>query len=201
MSATPHAVPLVDSHDVALQRALAAYVARWPDEQACVEDFLALLSLPVDVYVRERLEGHLTASAWLVDQAGARVLLTHHRKLGRWLQLGGHADGDRALPEVALREAREESGLADLRLQSPAIFDLDRHWIPERRDVPAHWHYDVRYVVRAGGDETYAVSEESLDLAWRDIAALVDDTTADASLRRMASKWRGRTDAGRSPAA
>ena len=151
--------------------------------------------------MRERLEGHLTASAWLVDQAGARVLLTHHRKLGRWLQLGGHADGDRALPEVALREAREESGLADLRLQSPAIFDLDRHWIPERRDVPAHWHYDVRYVVRAGGDETYAVSEESLDLAWRDIAALIDDTTADASLRRMASKWRGCTDAGRPPAA
>lgn len=195
MSATPAPAPALPGDDVALQRALEDYVARWPAEQASVEAFHALLSSTGNAYVRERLEGHLTASAWLVDQAGMRVLLTHHRKLGRWLQLGGHADGDRALPDVALREAREESGLGGLVLGSTAIFDLDRHWIPERRDVPGHWHYDVRYVVLAGPDERYAVSEESLDLAWRDIASLAGDVDADPSLRRMAGKWLSRVDA------
>jgi hypothetical protein len=73
-----------------------------------------------------------------------------------------------------------------------AIFDLDRHWIPEHKTVPAHWHYDVRYVVHAGDDEAYAVSEESLDLAWRDIAELADDAAADPSVRRMAGKWLAR---------
>src|SRR3546814_17729493 len=66
--------------------------------------------------------------------------------------------------------------------------------IPEHKGVPAHWHYDVRYVVVAGRDEDFAVSEESLDLAWRDIAAVAEDTSADESLRRMAAKWLARTD-------
>ncbi len=117
-----------------------------------------------------------------------RVLLTHHRKLGRWLQLGGHADGDRDLARVALREAEEESGLVDLQVE-PAIFDLDRHWIPARGDEPGHWHYDVRYVVRATGSEHFAVSEESLALAWMPIDALAIDPATDVSLRRMARRW------------
>ena len=72
------------------------------------------------------------------------------------------------------------------------IFDLDRHWIPEHKGVPAHWHYDVRYVVHAEGGEDYVVSDESHDLAWRSIAALADDAAADASVRRMAGKWLAR---------
>ncbi|MGH8077713.1 MAG: NUDIX hydrolase, partial [Lysobacter sp.] len=116
---------------------------------------------------------------------------THHRKLDRWLQLGGHADGDRDLARVALREAEEESGLDGLSVD-PALFDLDRHWIPERGDVPGHWHYDARYVVRAGVNESYVVSDESHALAWREIAAIADDPMADESLRRMAHKWLAR---------
>lgn len=142
-------------------------------------------------YRRERLEGHFTGSSWLVSGDGRRVLLTHHRKLGRWLQLGGHADGDEDLARVAVREAEEESGLSGLRVE-PAIFDLDRHWIPERKDVPSHWHYDVRFVVHAGEGEAFVVSEESLDLAWRDIAMLGADEDADDSLRRMARRWLAR---------
>ena len=103
--------------------------------------------------------------------------------------MGGHADGERDLAAVALREAQEESGLPGLSLQAPVPFDLDRHWIPERGDVPGHWHYDVRYVVRAGADERFLVSEESLDLAWREIDAIAADAQADASLRRMALRW------------
>lgn len=139
-------------------------------------------------YTRDRQQGHFTGSSWLVSGDGRRVLLTHHRKLGRWLQLGGHADGDEDLARVALREAEEESGLRGLRVE-PEIFDLDRHWIPQRREVPGHWHYDVRFVVHAEGSEVFAVSQESLDLAWRDIEEMADDESMDASLRRMARRW------------
>ena len=173
-------------------RALAAgfedYARRWPGEAEVVAHFLALLADPSDPFVRERLAGHFTASSWLVAADGARTLLTHHRKLGLWLQLGGHADGDRDLARAALREAEEESGLPGLSIE-PGIFDLDRHWIPEHKGVPAHWHYDVRYVVRAGAEEAFVVSDESHALAWRDIAALARDDAADASVRRMARKW------------
>ncbi|MEO7325700.1 MAG: NUDIX hydrolase, partial [Dokdonella sp.] len=97
-----------------------------------------------DAASRQRLQGHLTGSAWLVSADGARALMTPHRKLDRGLQLGGHADGDPDLARVALREAEEESGLHDLEVES-AIFDIDRHRIPAHGDEPEHWHYDVRY--------------------------------------------------------
>ncbi|MDN5781647.1 MAG: NUDIX hydrolase [Luteimonas sp.] len=174
--------------DRARQAVLQDYARRWPAEAGCVDDFLALLADRDDPFVRDRLAGHFTASAWLVDRSGTRILLTHHRKLGMWLQLGGHADGDRDLARTALREAEEESGLADLQVV-PGIFDLDRHRIPEHKGVPAHWHYDVRYLVQAGDDEDFVVSDESHALAWRDIASLAGDEDADASLRRMARKW------------
>jgi 8-oxo-dGTP pyrophosphatase MutT (NUDIX family) len=172
-----------------LQRDLKRYALRWPVESSTVEHFLDLLAeLESEPFTRDRLAGHFTGSAWLVDRTGERVLLTHHRKLGRWLQLGGHADGDPDLANVALKEAEEESGLGGLTLE-PGIFDLDRHWIPARGEVPAHWHYDVRYVVRAGAEEAFTVSEESLDLAWREIAELRDDPASDESVQRMSRKW------------
>jgi hypothetical protein len=71
----------------------------------------------------------------------------------------------------------------------PELFDLDRHWIPERGDVPGHWHYDLRFVVRAGAEERFVIGDESHDLAWRDIRAIAEDPAADESLRRMARKW------------
>ena len=174
--------------DDGFTEALADYTRRWPGEADTAALFETLLADPVDPFRRERLAGHFTASCWLVSADGQRVLLTHHRKLGLWLQLGGHADGERDLALAALREAQEESGLSGLVIE-PAIFDLDRHWIPEHKGVPPHWHYDVRCVVRAGEDEAFTVSEESLDLAWRDIAALANDPAADASVQRMARKW------------
>jgi 8-oxo-dGTP pyrophosphatase MutT (NUDIX family) len=180
-------------HDecASLLAALVEYRERWPAEAMAVDLFIALLADGGDPFVRDRIAGHFTASAWLVSRDAQRVLLTHHRKLGLWLQLGGHADGDRDLMRAALKEAEEESGLTGLVIERQ-LFDLDRHWIPGHKDVPAHWHYDVRYVVRAGDEEAFVVSDESHDLAWRGIASLVNDEAADASLRRMAGKWLAR---------
>lgn len=180
-------LPLMPAHGQ-LAQALAAYRRLWPAEAACVDQFDALLAEDGNPYVRQRLAGHLTASAWLVDAPGQRVLLTHHRKLGMWLQLGGHADGDSDMVAVALREAEEESGLRGLSIVAD-IFDIDRHWIPEHEGVPPHWHYDVRFVIWAGKDEVFVVSDESHALAWRDIGGLREDDMADPSLRRMAGKW------------
>jgi 8-oxo-dGTP pyrophosphatase MutT (NUDIX family) len=173
-----------------LSEAFARYAARFPDEPD-MDRFNEWLRNEPRPFHRETQAGHFTGSAWLVSADGARVLLMHHRKLQRWLQLGGHADGDADLRNVALREAGEESGLTDLQVL-PDIFDVDLHLIPARRDEPEHWHYDVRYVVVASGSEAFTVNEESLALAWRPIADLAADPESDASLRRMATKWLNR---------
>src|SRR5690242_1313295 len=174
-----------------LADALRPHAQAYPTDPA-TGVFLQFLDSAPHVFERSHAPGHFTGSAWLVSADGERVLLTHHRKLGRWLQLGGHADGDRDLARVALREAEEESGLREL-VAEPGIFDLDRHLIPARGSEPAHWHYDVRYVVRATGSEAFAVSEESLDLAWHSIQAIAQDPQVDESLRRMARRWLART--------
>lgn len=169
-----------------MREKLEHYAIRTPGCE-WAEPFTAYLDVD-DCFLRRNHDGHFTGSAWLVSADGQRVLLTHHRKLDRWLQLGGHADGDADLARVALREATEESGLPNLEVE-PEIFDLDRHWIPERGDVPGHWHYDVRFVVHARISEDFVVSEESHALAWRDIAEIATDSVADESLRRMALRW------------
>jgi 8-oxo-dGTP pyrophosphatase MutT (NUDIX family) len=166
---------------------LRRYAAGAPEDPA-LPLFDAFVRAHPDCCERALALGHLTGSAWLVSADGRRVLLTHHRKLDRWLQLGGHADGDPDLARVALREAEEESGLTDLVVE-PEIFDLDRHLIPARGAEAEHFHYDVRFVVRATGSEAFVVSEESHALAWREIADVAEDDHADDSVRRMARKW------------
>lgn len=174
-----------------LARAFDAYADAFSQETETATVFRGFLGSSVHAFERSHLIGHFTGSAWLVSADGERVLLTHHRKLERWLQLGGHADGDADLARVALREAEEESGLRDL-VGETSVFDLDRHRIPARGHEPEHWHYDVRYVVRANGSEVFTVSAESHALAWRDITAIAADSAADPSLRRMARKWLAR---------
>ncbi len=138
--------------------------------------------------------GHITASCWIVNSlpAGERqrghALLTWHKRLNRWLQMGGHLEpGDASLLDAALREAREESGLATVRPLAAAIFDLDVHLIPERKGEPAHYHYDVRFLLEADPAQPLVVSAESRDVAWVPLSGIMALNT-DASMRRMVAK-------------
>lgn len=138
-----------------------------------------------DCFERELLIGHVTGSAWIVSRDRKRTLLTHHRKLDRWLQPGGHVDGNPDVAGAALREAEEESGLADLALVSGEIFDIDIHPIPERGDEPAHFHYDCRFLIEAQGSEKYAVSDESHDLTWVELAEVAQYNDEESVLRMV----------------
>lgn len=151
---------------------------------------LAFVEQHRDCAERSLKIGHLTGSAWIVDAARKRTLLTHHRKLNRWLQLGGHADGELAPLAVALREAREESGLTRLKVVSESLFDVDRHRIPARGEEPEHWHYDLRFLVEADPEEPLQISSESHDLAWVELAR-VTDYSREESLARMVRKTLG----------
>ena len=175
------------SADASLESAralLEAYLPRDEQQARFRREMLAFLDEhPRDAHLRSCEPGHLTASALLLDASRERALLTQHKKLNRWLQLGGHCDGDSNLAAVALREAREESGIEDLVID-PRLIDLDIHVIPARADEPEHLHLDARFLVHAPQAALALASSESHRLAWisaADLRALhVDD-----SVRRL----------------
>jgi len=131
--------------------------------------------------------GHITGSGWIVSLDRRRVLLHHHGKLDKWLQLGGHADGEPDPLAVALREAREESGLAEIAPVSTDIFDVDVHSIPARKYEAAHDHYDVRYLLEADDATPLMITEESKDLQWV-LLEQVPHLTLEESVLRMLRK-------------
>jgi len=168
---------------------LAHYRGRHPDEAGTTHRFEALLRAEPRCFERDCwVPGHITGSAWLVDRTARRVLLTHHRKLDRWLQLGGHADGDADALRVAVREAEEESGLAVTPIEE-TLFDIDIHAIPARRADPGHFHFDLRFALTVADSESFRVSDESHDLRWIDIERL-EELTDEPSMLRMRDKWR-----------
>ena len=175
-----------DSRDEIL-RQLRAHVAFDGHEAAMAAEMIRFVEAHADCFLRSCAPGHLTGSAWIVSPDRARTLLTHHHKLDKWLQLGGHADGEADLLAVALREACEESGLTRLHAVGSVPFDVDRHWIPAHKDEPGHYHHDVRFMIEADPDEPLMISNESKDLAWIE----VDRVTAlnpEESMARMVRK-------------
>ncbi len=174
-------------HRSKLLSLLETYSNRYPDEVvACVrlKDFVE--SEPRCFERDCWTDGHVTGSAWVMDPTRTQVLLTHHRKLDMWVQLGGHADGDSDIARVAHREAEEESGLA-VEFVDAEIFDIDIHEIPARKQDPAHYHYDVRFAFRALSDD-FTISDESLALKWVPLNEL-EAFTAEESMLRMLVKW------------
>ncbi|GIX39939.1 MAG: NUDIX hydrolase [Silanimonas sp.] len=170
-----------------LDAALAAYGERHGDPLAT--EYRAFLRGGIERFTRRHLAGHFTGSAFVVSADGERCLLLHHAKLGRWLQPGGHADGEPDLAAVALREAGEETGLPGLVVEG-GILDLDRHTIPARGAEPEHWHWDVRYLVRCTAGEIARINAESRDFAWWKIDVLAVDAGIEPSIRRMAARYR-----------
>lgn len=136
------------------------------------------------------MEGHVTGSAWIINETYDKALLTHHNKLNKWLQLGGHADGDPDIIKVATKEAMEESGLSSLKLLTNKIFDIDIHSIPAYNGIPEHLHYDVRFLFQADESEELIVSSESKTLDWIHFDLLNQFTHKNESILRMSEKTR-----------
>ncbi|MHA7130975.1 NUDIX hydrolase [Algoriphagus namhaensis] len=170
-----------------LRDQLQKYRTPYEEEAQFIPDFLSLIE-EEDAFLRSRIAGHFTASAWIVNRKRTHTLLTLHKKLGRWLQLGGHADGEENLALVALKEANEESGLKTLNMVDSTIFDIDKHIIPERKEVPQHFHYDVRYLIEADIKEPLVLSNESISLAWITFDSVQDMIGYNPSILRMLEK-------------
>ncbi len=178
-------------HRRALLDLLDAYETRFMDEAAFVARARAFVLENEDCFDRCLDKGHVTGSAWVVNPARDRVLLLHHRKLDRWFQPGGHADGDPDILRVALREVAEETGLdpAHIRLLSPALFDVDIHTIPESPRGPRHEHIDCRFLVEIDDSLPIPGNPESYDIRWVPLwqAARFN---RDRSMHRMIEKTR-----------
>lgn len=139
---------------------------------------------------RSNLEGHITGSAFLLNKDKTKILLHHHRKLDKWLQFGGHADGSPNILSVAIREAQEESGIQNITPVKESIFDVDVHIIPEKttKGEPKHFHYDIRYLLWTPS-EKFNISSESIDLKWIHINEIEDFINTEAFMR-MINKWK-----------
>jgi 8-oxo-dGTP pyrophosphatase MutT (NUDIX family) len=184
-------------HRQPLLELLNRYATRFPKEDAVTNRIRALVMSRPDCFERTCRPGHITGSAWILSHDRQRTLLVHHAKLDRWLQPGGHADGQIDIPEVALREVQEETGLKQvtfaLHQRQLVPLDLDVHLIPPRYHADgslkedAHEHHDVRFLVVADADQEIVLSEESHDLGWF-TAAEVHQRTDEESVLRMLRK-------------
>lgn len=182
-------------HRRPLLELLARYRRVFPGEQQMVDRICALVDSHANCFDRACRPGHITGSAWILSADRRRALLVHHRKLDRWLQLGGHADGQFQVDEVALREAREESGMSgfDFVPIGGALLplDVDVHLIPARNDAAgrlledAHEHHDVRFLLVARPGQQIRVSHESHQLAWYTPEQVMRLTDEESLLRML----------------
>lgn len=165
----------------------SSYQTEFNEEQEFIPRFQQLL-VDEGCFQRTHLPGHITGSSWIVNQNRTKTLLVHHAKLNKWVQPGGHADGEENILSVALREAEEETGLTKL-APIKEIFDVDVHLIPARKDFPEHYHHDIRFLVEADENEKIIVSDESHDVKWVSLNEL-ENYTVERSVLRMKEKLR-----------
>ncbi len=166
---------------------LAAYDTADAAEKMMLDAMTGFIEKHPDCFDRSLLEGHVTGSAWIVNPCGTHVLLIHHVKLNKWLQPGGHCDGDPDVLAVAIRETLEETGLTAQPVRT-AIFDVDNHLIPQRRDIPEHIHYDIRFLVMAEkGVEELPGNNEVNSICWIKLED-VHRYNSEDSIMRMVRK-------------
>tara|TARA_Y100001968_G_C19091618_1_gene588002 strand:- start:15 stop:551 length:537 start_codon:yes stop_codon:yes gene_type:complete len=163
------------------------YISRYPNEKKAAL-VLQFLKKGGDLFSNTNKEGHFTGSAWIINPQKNKVLLTHHKKLNKWIQLGGHADGEKNLLSVALREAREESGIKHFTVVNNQIFDVDIHPVLNAKRQKSHLHYDIRFLFKANPkNEKIITSKESFDVAWVPIEK-ISELNPEKSLTRMIKK-------------
>ncbi len=167
---------------------LQAYSPASEEELARRAEMLRFIESHEDCFERSLEVGHITASSWLLSKDGTTALLMHHAKLNLWCQLGGHCDGNPDVLDVALKEAREESGITQIHPASDEIFDIDIHLIPENSREKSHYHYDVRFLLQVASDEKIIRNPESKELRWvgKNKGEL---PTQELSVVRMFDKW------------
>jgi 8-oxo-dGTP pyrophosphatase MutT (NUDIX family) len=169
-------------------------------QSATAKQFLSFVCEHDNCFERSCIPGHLTASAWILDPFLYNVLLVEHRKLKKWIQPGGHADGQFELAQAAAREALEEVGARDLTplnleccgifdLGKHCIFDLDIHYIPADQETSAHVHYDVRFAFSIDPYLSAVPNSEITDWRWLPLSKR-STLTDEPSLARMAAKSR-----------
>ena len=149
---------------------------------------LELLSEGKIAFERKREAGHFTSSAWVLDPSSKTVLLILHSKIGKWLQPGGHADGNQDLLEVAKKELMEETGVNAVELLKTTIFDLDIHTIPAHKGIPEHLHYDLRFIFRGNSQASLEINHESKDIQWVPLDEIPKLVGNDDSICRMVEK-------------
>lgn len=190
----------IDPNQAGFRRMLQRFELRNPEYSSQVEQMLELSRNWPQCLSRDNWDpGHFTASAWIVDPNTDMVLLTHHKKLNMWLQLGGHVEHERDIRAAALREACEESGLGPSEFSEAdgEIFDIDIHQIPTQGSsaanggggAPAHGHFDIRVLLFADSRASIAASSESHSIRWVPLDDLEDFSRED-SLLRMRSRYR-----------
>lgn len=181
-------------HRAALVDLLKAYHPSAQEEITYKKQMLEFIQNNADCFERTLASGHMTASAWIVSKDGEKALLMNHAKLNMWVQLGGHCDGDSDVLAVAIKETQEESGILNIEPVSRDIFDIDIHLIPENKKEKAHYHYDVRFLLRVASDEQPIQNSESKELRWisKDPNSL---PTKSRSVTRMFDKWYALNDA------
>jgi len=170
-----------------LEALLLAYNSSCEQQEKLKQQMLNFLSNS-DCFERGCVAGHFTASALLLDRDQQKALLMHHRKLNKWVQVGGHCDGNPDVLAVAIQEAQEESGIKSIIPVTRTILDLDIHLIPGNNFEAEHLHYDVRFLLKVNSDEALHGNDESLDVRWfaNDLATL---PTASQSVTRLFDKW------------
>ena len=170
---------------ISLLQSLENYQPSTQEETLFKGKMIDFVQKNIACFERSLLIGHITGSAWIVDKSRQFTLLTHHRKLDKWFQTGGHCDGDSDVLNVAMKEALEETGLSNIQTISCNIFDIDIHEIPERKGVPKHLHYDVRFLLEADMNEPLIISSESSDLAWVELTNVVKLNNSESIMRMV----------------
>ena len=172
-------------HRNPLLHQLRAYHPADPHENEMRLRIVEFVGTHADCFERTQPAGHITASALIVNALRTHTLMTHHHKLEKWLQLGGHSDGDPDPLNVAQREAEEESGVQGIRPVSKEIFDVDVHPIPARKSEPEHFHYDIRFLFEADDTRELTITSESKDLAWILVKDIEQYSTEESILRMV----------------